>query len=225
MQPRDLGLDVVVEDFHYGAVAVAQRIEELAPQRLLFVGAEQRGRPPGTVERRRLKHPPAGNPQGAVEEAVVGYVSIDIAVLVASGLGALPEATVTIEGEPATIEPSEQLSPTGERMLEEIVQLAETEARRAPLLNLVDEIRRTAAGTRLAESPALDALLELLGELDLLDEHGRWGRSFTLRDRLRMAIAQGDTSEGMDHMDWGLWWALIEELDRLEKVEGASEEL
>ncbi len=27
----------------------------------------------------------------------------------------------------------------------------------------------------------------------------------------------------MDHLDWGLWWALIEEIDRLQQVEAVEE--
>lgn len=216
---------MLVEDFHYGAVAVAQRIEELAPQRLILVGAEQRGRPPGTVERRRVSKLALQDAQRAVEEAVTGYVSIDIALRVADGLGVLPTNTVTIEAEPSTIEPSDRLSEAGELMLAEVVLLAGLEAGRVPLLRLADELRGILIVKPLEDSAALEALSELLQELKFLEDGGRWGRTFGLRDRLRLAIARGATSEGMDHMDWGLWWALIEELDRLEKVEGTAADL
>ena len=55
-----------------------------------------------------------------------------------------------------------------------------------------------------------------------VDEQGRWGRTFALRDRFRLAIAHSDSSEGMDHRDWALWWALVEELDRVEAAEAAN---
>ncbi len=42
------------------------------------------------------------------------------------------------------------------------------------------------------------------------------------RDELRLRIARGETGEGMDQLDWTLWWALIEELDRLQAVEAAQ---
>ena len=42
------------------------------------------------------------------------------------------------------------------------------------------------------------------------------------RDRLRAAIIAGNTSDRMDYRDWGLWWALIEELDRVQNCEAAS---
>ncbi|MGH9281391.1 MAG: hypothetical protein ACRD0S_00475, partial [Acidimicrobiales bacterium] len=45
-----LGDHVAVEDLHYGAVAVAQRLEELRPAHLVLVGGVARDRAPGTVE-------------------------------------------------------------------------------------------------------------------------------------------------------------------------------
>ena len=70
-----------------------------------------------------------------------------------------------------------------------------------------------------SRSRALTTMTDLLAELELLEREGRWGRGFALRDRLRLAIAAGEVSEGMEHRDWGLWWAMIEEMDRLEALE------
>lgn len=208
----------MVEDLYYGAVAVAQRLEELAPESLILVGAEARGRRPGSIER-RLVRGVAGGDQNAVEQAVTGYVSIDLVLRVAASLRVLPAHTVTIEVEPVDTEPSEHLSRAAQRALWEVVGLVETEARRAPMLVLADQIRQLASGDRLEDSPALETLRELLAELELLDTEGRWGRTFMLRDRLRLRIAQGETSDSMDHIDWSLWWTLIEELDRLPAAE------
>lgn len=221
LQKLDLGPDVLVEDLQYGAVAVSQRMEEVAPRRLLLIGAEQRGRPAGTVERRSLPEPGLEGAQRAVEQAVTGYVSIDITVTVLAALGVLPASTVTIEAEPETVEPSERLSVIAERALDEVVNLAEIEARRVPVLCLSDELSTMISSKGMDSSPALQALQELLDELRVLQEEARWGRAFLLRDRLRLAISRGATSERMDRLDWGLWWALIEELDRLEKAEAA----
>ncbi|MEJ7744110.1 MAG: hypothetical protein WKF73_17155 [Nocardioidaceae bacterium] len=63
LQAEDLGPGVLVEELHYGAVAVAQRLEDLRPDALVLVSAVRRGRPPGTVERRRLD-PPRLRPGG-----------------------------------------------------------------------------------------------------------------------------------------------------------------
>jgi hydrogenase maturation protease len=130
---QDLGPGVLVEDLHYGAVAVVHRLAELRPAALVLVGAERRGRPPGTLERREvpaLDLPPE-ELQRAVHDAITGYVTIDLLVEVAWALGNLPALTVTIEVEPGRVGPSEVLSPEVEALLPEVVRLAAEEARRA----------------------------------------------------------------------------------------------
>ncbi|MGH4022216.1 MAG: hypothetical protein ACRDT0_23875, partial [Pseudonocardiaceae bacterium] len=208
--------DVVVEELHYGAVAVAQRLEELGVRALVLIGAAMRGRTPGAVQRRRIRPIalPVEQVQQAVRDAVTGYVTIDLLIDVATGLGALPGRTVSIEVEPDRTDPAAELSPSAAAGLEEALQLVRTELDRIPLLELADELRPLVDTDRLDPAPAVDTVRKLLHELDLLDEHGRWGASFALRDRLRRHIADGYTGHGMEHLDWGLWWALIEELDR-----------
>lgn len=217
---------VLAEDLHYGAVAVVQRLEELRPDLLVVVTAVRRDRPPGAVERRRVQ-PSAVDPadfQAAVGDAVTGYVHIDLLVEVASGFEALPVRTVAVEVEPAHVGPGEGLTPEAAAGLEQALELVRAEVRRAPLLQLAAELRPLVDGPRLEESDALLALRALLGELEHLDREGRWGRTFALRDRFRLAIAGSTSSEGMDHRDWGLWWALVEELDRVEAREAVPAE-
>src|SRR5919199_4388243 len=127
-----LGPDVLVEDFHYGAVAVTQRLQELCPRALVLVGATARGRPPGTVERRRLRELrlPPERVQHAVADAVTGYVTLDLVIEVAAGLGALPARTTAIEVEPAQTGPAERLSPKAEAALEAALGLLRAEVRR-----------------------------------------------------------------------------------------------
>ena len=129
----NLGPGVDVEEFSYGAVAVAQRLEELRPDVLVLVGAIGRGRAPGTVERREVTILPRDPLEihGAIAEAVTGYIDLDLVVEVAHGLGTLPPRTVTIEVEPARTEPSEQLSPQAEAALAQAVDLVRSEVRNA----------------------------------------------------------------------------------------------
>ncbi len=221
LQGEDLGPGVTVEDLHYGAVAVAQRLEELRPATLVLVSAVGRGRPAGTVERRRLDPPQLDTAvvQAAVGDAVTGYVHPDLVVEVASAFGVLPRRTVAVEVEPEVTGSGEGLSTSAAAGLEVALDLVRTEVSRTPLLDLAVELRSVATTGRLEASSALSALQELLDELLQLDRDGRWGRTFALRDRLKLRIAGSPSSEGMDHRDWGLWWALIEELDRLEAVD------
>jgi len=221
LRGEDLGHGVLVEELHYGAVAVAQRLEELRPETLVLVSAVVRDRPPGTVERLRLvpRELDAQTVQAAVGDAVTGYVHPDLVVEIAGAFGVLPLRTVLIEVEPAVVGPGEGLSPQGTAALETALDLVRTEVGRAPVLALVGELRPLVVGDRLEDSVALTALREVLVELEQLDQQGRWGRTFALRDRFRLAIAHSDSSEGMDHRDWALWWALVEELDRVEAAE------
>lgn len=218
------GPDVLVEDLYYGAVAVVQRLEEVRPDMLILLGSTERGRPPGTVERRRLE-PSTVDPaalQRSVGDSVVGYVDLALTIDVLEGFGALPARTVVIEVEPAQVEPSEELSEEASRALPTVIDLVRLEIGRAALFELTDRLRETLQEQRLVPSPALSVLEELLIELRSAEIGGSWGASFALRDRLRMAISAGETGEGMNHLDWGLWWALIEELDRLQGAEVGS---
>jgi hydrogenase maturation protease len=222
---RDLGGDVLIEELHYGAVAVAQRLEEVRPEALVLVGAQRRGRPPGTVERRRIVdlRPDPSAVQASVGDAVTGYVSIDLVLDVAAGFGVLPARTIVYEVEPALVEPGDAMSAAAEAALEQVVDLAVAEVQRAPLLGLADQLRSLVADGHLEQGgAALAALQDLLAALDTIDREGRWARTFAERDRLRLEISRGATAEGMTHLDWGLWWTLIEELDRLQGAELAG---
>lgn len=218
------GDHVLVEDLHYGAVAVVHRLRDVNPSTLILVGATARGREPGTVDRQRASPPELTivQTQAAVGDAVVGYVGLDLIVDVAAGFDALPPRTVLIDVEPASTAPSDQLSPTGAAALEQAVAMVRSEVRRTPLLELADQLRGLTSGARLEPSPAVESLVRLLDELEHLDHDGTWGSAFRERDRLKMRIADGATGHGMDHLDWSLWWALIEELDRLQQVEAVE---
>lgn len=219
-----LGPGVLVEELHYGAVAVAQRLEELRPHTLVLVGAAARGRAPGTVERRRLRHvdlDPA-DVQAAVHDAVTGYVAIDLVVEVGWGLRALPPRTVTVEVEPAPVDgPSEHLSAPARAGLVRACDLVRVEARRAALFEVADELRRRLAEEPPVGGPLTGAMQGLLGELEVLDAEGRWGETFRHRDTVHSAMTRGDTPDDMRNVDWTLWWALLDELGRV----GAAEAL
>lgn len=220
---EDLGQGVIVEELHYGAVAVTQRLEELAPDALILIGARERdGREPGAVERRRIGELDLDTEavQGAVHDAAVGYVDVGLILDVAWGLGALPERTVTVEVEPLETGPDEALSAPAERGLRRALRLVREEVVLTPLFDLVTFVRDSLESRSLQDSEALSAMGDLLAALEVRDREGRWGRTFAERDRLQAALGDGRTSEGMDHADWGTWWALIEELDRLERWTG-----
>lgn len=203
---------VTVEELHYGAVAVAQRLEELRPGTLVLVGAAERGRQPGTVERRFLDPPrlPLQEAQHAVEESITGYVSLDLVVEVADALGAFPPRVVAVEAEPATTGPSDELSDEAARALPEVVDRVRREVRRVPLFDLAAQLRGRLAAGELAPSPALQRLEVLLDELRHFERHGRWGRISAERDRFQACLTAGETGEDVTKLDWARWWTLIE---------------
>src|SRR5215218_8259757 len=88
LRDEEFGEGVALEEFSYGAVAVAQRLEELRPDVLVLVGAVERGRKPGTVERREVTSLPRdpGEIQGAIADAITGYIHLDLVLEVAHGL-------------------------------------------------------------------------------------------------------------------------------------------
>ena len=128
-EPLDRG--VVVEDLHYGAVAVVQRLEDLRPESLVLIGAAERGRPPGTIERRVVEgvDRSIAELQASVGDAVTGYVTIDLVVEVAFALGALPAHTVCVEIEPVTRGPAADLSARGEQLIGEALAIVRNELR------------------------------------------------------------------------------------------------
>lgn len=129
---EDLGPGVVVEDLCYGAVHVSWRLEDLAPRALVLVSATVRGRPPGTVERRVVEpfEVPAAEARHAVDEALTGYLRVDLLIEVAAAFNALPPRTVVIDVEPASRYPSTELSTPCERALAEALELVRAETRR-----------------------------------------------------------------------------------------------
>lgn len=209
--------DVLVEDLYYGALAVTQRLEELRPSALILIGAQRQDSPPGSITRRRARPKPTTEQvAAALACAGTGYVGIDLILDVAAGLGALPARTVVFTVEPSVLS-GEDLSAAAVKALGQVVESVVNEVRRLALLEVADQIAERLPA--LGEAPAVDQIRELLDALATLEESGRWAGAFSVRDRLRLAIAAGQTPEDMEHLDWALWWALIEELDRLEAAE------
>lgn len=138
LQGEELGPGVLVEDLHYGAVAVSQRIEEVHPDALVLVSAVRRGRVPGVVELVLVTPPQlsAEDLQAAVGDAVTGYVHVDLIVAVAAGFGVLPRRTVSVEVEPESTVSGEGLSVSAAAALETALDLVRTEVERLRLMRL-----------------------------------------------------------------------------------------
>ena len=217
-------LDVVVEDFHYGAVAVSQRLDDLRPDALILVGAEERERPPGTIQRSRVDQtvPDVAQARESVEAAVTGYVTIDLIIDVIKAFGSAPGRIVVFEVEPKITGPSSEMSEEAVEALGVVIGALSKEVELTPLFILCDDLRRAFSDHHLDESSSVRSLMAMLAQLDIVEEGGAWGKVFSLRDRLRLEISRGETSDNMSHLDWSLWWSLIEELDRIQKQDVAA---
>lgn len=182
---------------------VAALVRDARPDALLLAGP---GGPAGGVRRRWAGDHP-------LEEA--GEGPVDGAVAACAAAGILPYRTVVFEA-----------GPGGGAALEDGLR---RELRRLPLMALADSLRSLAAEVRRwlahegeAPSPAFATFCALLTELAVVEREGGWGRAAQLRDRFRQQVEAGEVGvelDQLDHMEWSQVWALMEELDRLERAE------
>jgi hydrogenase maturation protease len=113
------------EDLGYHPVGFTQNLEERPPyDRIVFVGAVERGRPPATVKAIRYDHvlPDATEVQERVGDSVTGSISLDNLVIVAEAFKALPEDVWIVEIEPADETWGDGFSPEIEATLPEIME-------------------------------------------------------------------------------------------------------
>lgn len=94
---------VVIEDFGFGAIAMMQQLEDTPYDRAIFLGAEIRGRPAGTLHATRyFPHDPAPDlVQAHMTEAGGGVVTIESLLVIIEHFKVLPRETWIIEAEPA----------------------------------------------------------------------------------------------------------------------------
>lgn len=212
-----------VEDLSYGAIGVYHRVRDLDPYTLVLVGSSQRGDEPGTVRRRRVHDVDrtAAELQGAVADAGTGYVDLELAIEVLYAFEALPPRTIAIEIEPAATGPGDHLSPEVAAAIEPALDVVAREVSWTPLLELAATLRDRVDDDVLEPSPILDALRATLDGLTTLDRDGRWGRTLAEAARLRLAVSEYGVSGGMEHTDWAMLWALLEEIEQ-RQVDGVD---
>ena len=126
------GDGVEVEDLSYHPVGLSQNLAEREPyDRLVLVGAVQRGREPGSVHAYRWDGalPDSREIQARVNEAVTGVISLDNLLTVCGALGGLPDDVSVVEVEPADEGWGEGFSPEVDARLDEVVEAVWTSAR------------------------------------------------------------------------------------------------
>lgn len=134
LKAREWPSGVEVDDWSFGPLDAVHKLQVADPPytRVVFFGTVQRGRPPGTVVRRRWERsqlPDAEEIQLRMGEAISGVISLDNLVFVCAALGALPEDVVLIEIEPETTDEwGDGFSARVEAALPQLVSYIESEA-------------------------------------------------------------------------------------------------
>ncbi|GIV97358.1 MAG: hypothetical protein KatS3mg057_2015 [Herpetosiphonaceae bacterium] len=123
---------IEVSDLGYGALYVAQDLADAQPpyDRLILLGAVERGREPGRIYRYRWKGllPDVNEIQARIFEAGAGVIDLDHLLVIAQFFKALPDDVVVLEVEPVDVTRGEMLSSEMAEMLPALIALACQEA-------------------------------------------------------------------------------------------------
>ncbi|MFN2388950.1 MAG: hydrogenase maturation protease [Actinomycetota bacterium] len=123
---------VAVEDASYAAHRVLHLLQELNPERIVFVSGYPRGDPPGTI-RRYLDEgglPDEAEVQDRMGEAAGGVIDFDHTLIVARYFKALPADTVVIEVEAGDTGFGTGFSDEVEKSVDRVLELVRKEVAR-----------------------------------------------------------------------------------------------
>lgn len=124
--------DVAVEDASYSAHRVLHLLQEVQPERIIFVSGYPRGDESGTI-RRYVDHgtlPDEDEVQERLGEAAGGVIDFDHTLIVARYFKALPADTVVIEVEAGDIAFGTGFSEGVEASVDEVLELVRKEVER-----------------------------------------------------------------------------------------------
>ncbi|MCA1619660.1 MAG: hydrogenase maturation protease [Acidobacteria bacterium] len=126
---------VHVEDLNFGPIMIYQWLEEspVKYDRMVLVGAADRGREPGTLEVYTWDGvlPDAAGVQRCVEEAITGVISMENLLVVCKHFGVLPEDVTIIEIEPQKEDFGLEFSPAVAARAGEAIELVRAEVMKA----------------------------------------------------------------------------------------------
>ncbi len=125
-------MGVEVADLGYGALYVAQDLEDAQPpyDRVVLLAGVARGREQGRVYDYRWNGalPSPDEIQERVREAGAGVIDLDHLLVIARYFGALPDDVVAVEVEPVDANGGDGLSPEVAALLPEAIELVRREA-------------------------------------------------------------------------------------------------
>lgn len=117
---------VEVEDLSYGPIGVLYHLEECGPyERMIFVAGVQRHRQPGGIYCYRWKHqlPAPDEIQSRVAEALMGVISLDHLLIIATYFGKLPRDVIIIEVEAIDDGWGEGFTPEVDRAIPQVIEV------------------------------------------------------------------------------------------------------
>jgi hydrogenase maturation protease len=118
-------LGVEVEDLSYGPIGVMYHLDESGPyDRMIFVAGVKRHRQPGSIYCYRWRHhlPDPDQIQARVAEAVMGVISLDNLLIIATYFGKLPREVIVIEVEAADDTWGEGFTPQVETVIPAVIE-------------------------------------------------------------------------------------------------------
>lgn len=122
---------VHVEDLNFGPIMVYQWLEETPVKydKLVLLGACNRGRAPGTLEVYAWDGvlPAPSRIQACIEEAVTGVISLENLLVICKHFGVLPEHVTIIEIEPQKEDFGLEFSPVVASKIAEAIELVRAE--------------------------------------------------------------------------------------------------
>jgi hydrogenase maturation protease len=121
---------IEVEDLSYGPIGVMHSLDEQPPyDKIIFLAAVSRGRRPGGLYCYAWNHelPPPDEIQARVAEAVMGVISLDNLLVIATYFKKLPADVWVIEVEPADESWGDGLTPQVEAAIPAIVEKIQQE--------------------------------------------------------------------------------------------------
>ena len=127
--------NVRVEDLNFGPIMIYQWLEESPVKfdRVVLVGAANRGREPGTLEASPWDGalPDAAGIQACVEEAITGVISMQNLLVVCKHFGVLPDDVTIVEIEPEKEDFGLEFSPAVAARVGDAVDLVRREVAKA----------------------------------------------------------------------------------------------
>lgn len=121
---------VEIEDLSYGPIAVVQNLEDRPPyDRMVFLSAAKRGRPPAKLYRYNWDRPlpPDEEIHARIGEAITGVIDLDNLLVIVQHFRMLAPEVIVLEVEPLNCDSGEHSSPAVSRILPDILETVRTE--------------------------------------------------------------------------------------------------